>query len=142
MKELLMESTDENLAKLLDVLNEELERAGCDIDTQYELDIAVEEIYVNISDYAYGGSTGPVSIKLDIGDGAVITFADEGMPFDPLKKEEPDITLPGSKRPIGGLGIFLVKKSMDEMVYRYEEGKNILTIKKKWRASGDQPVLS
>ena len=142
MKELLMESTDENLAKLLDVLNEELERAGCDIDTQYELDIAVEEIYVNISDYAYGGSTGPVSIKLDIGDRAVITFADEGMPFDPLKKEDPDITLPGSKRPIGGLGIFLVKKSMDEMVYRYEEGKNILTIKKKWKTSGDQPVLS
>ena len=142
MKELLMESTDENLAKLLDVLNEELERAGCDIDTQYELDIAVEEIYVNIADYAYGGSTGPVSIKLDIGDGAVITFADEGVPFDPLKREDPDITLPGNKRPIGGLGIFLVKKSMDEMIYRYEEGKNILTIKKKWRGSGDQPVLS
>lgn len=135
MRELKLESTGENLTEILRVLDEELEKAGCDTDTQYEIDIAVEEIYVNIADYAYGSTPGPVSIQMDIDsdNGAVITFADEGAPFDPLKRKDPDITLPGNKRPIGGLGIFLVKKSMDDMTYRYEGGRNILTIKKKWK---------
>ena len=132
MQELILKATDENLAVVLETLDRELVAAGCDEDTKYQLEVAVEEIYVNIADYAYGGSAGPVRIEMEVGDGAVITFIDEGEEFDPLKHEDPDVTLPGNKRKIGGLGIFIVKNSMDEMTYRYEEGKNILTIKKKW----------
>lgn len=129
-----MESIDENLTEILKVLDEELESAGCDIDTRYEIDIAVEEIFVNISDYAYGGSPGPVRIQIEIEEGVTVTFIDEGVGFDPLKRADPDITLPEKERSVGGLGIYIVKKSMDEMTYRYDEGRNILTIRKKWRS--------
>lgn len=132
MKEFMLEAKEENLEVILENLDAELDAAGCDEDTKYQLDLAVEEIFVNIVDYAYGGASGPVRVEMEVGDGAVITFIDEGEEFDPLKKEDPDITLPGNKRKIGGLGIFIVKNSMDEMTYRYEEGKNILTVKKKW----------
>ena len=134
MRELVLESIDENLTEILKVLDEDLESAGCDIDTRYEIDIAVEEIFVNISDYAYGGGIGPVRIQIEIDEGVTVTFIDEGVEFDPLKREDPDITLPEKDRPVGGLGIYLVKKSMDEMTYLYDEGRNILTIKKKWRS--------
>lgn len=129
-----MESIDENLTEILRVLDEELESAGCDIDTRYEIDIAVEEIFVNISDYAYGGSPGPVRIQIGIDEGVTVTFIDEGVEFDPLKRADPDITLPEKERSVGGLGIYIVKKSMDEMTYLYDEGRNILTIRKKWRS--------
>ena len=59
-----------------------------------------------------------------------LTFIDQGVPFDPMQKEDPDITLPASERQIGGLGIYMVKKSMDGVSYRYEDGCNILTIMK------------
>lgn len=134
MRELVLESIDENLTEILRVLDEELESAGCDIDTRYEIDIAVEEIFVNISDYAYGGSPGPVRIQIEIEEGVTVTFIDEGVGFDPLKRADPDITLPEKERSVGGLGIYIVKKSMDEMTYRYDEGRNILTIRKKWRS--------
>ena len=134
MRELVLESIDENLTEILRVLDEELESAGCDIDTRYEIDIAVEEIFVNISDYAYGGSPGPVRIQIEIDEGVTVTFIDEGVEFDPLKRADPDITLPEKERSVGGLGIYIVKKSMDEMTYLYDEGRNILTIKKKWRS--------
>lgn len=134
MRELVLESIDENLTEILRVLDEELESAGCDIDTRYEIDIAVEEIFVNISDYAYGGSPGPVRIQIEIDEGVTVTFIDEGVEFDPLKRADPDITLPEKERSVGGLGIYIVKKSMDEMTYRYDEGRNILTIRKKWRS--------
>ena len=61
----------------------------------------------------------------------VITFIDGGVPYDPLATEDPDTTLSAEERDIGGLGIFMVKKSMDEITYRYEGGKNVLSIRKK-----------
>ena len=59
-----------------------------------------------------------------------LTFIDNGKPYDPLKKADPDITLPANERPIGGLGIFMVKKTMDDVNYEYADGKNILRLKK------------
>ena len=99
---------------------------------QMQIDVAVEEIFVNIANYAYSPDTGPATVRLDIRDGiAVITFIDSGVPYDPLAKPDPDVTLSAEDRPIGGLGIFLVKKSMDSVSYNYESGKNVLRLKKR-----------
>ena len=97
--------------------------------------MAADEIVTNISMYAYAPGTGDFTVNFAF-DGeeraAEITFVDEGVPFDPLAKDDPDVTLSAEERQIGGLGIFLVKKTMDDMTYRREDGKNILTIRKKF----------
>ena len=98
-----------------------------------QIDVAVEEIFVNIANYAYGSETGDAEISVDIsGDPAeaCIEFRDSGIAFNPLEKEEPDIALPAEKRKIGGLGIYMVKKSMDGVEYEYKDGQNILKIQK------------
>ena len=101
---------------------------------QMQIDVAVEEIFVNIASYAYGPETGQAEIRFrseaETGT-AEITFIDRGAPFDPLAKPDPDVTLPAEERQIGGLGIFMVKKSMDDVRYEYREAQNILTIRKK-----------
>ena len=99
---------------------------------QLQMDIAVEEIFVNIASYAYEGKEGPSEIIFELNDKvAEITFIDSGIPYDPLAKEDPDITLSAEQRQIGGLGIFMVKKSMDDMKYEYSDGKNKLTLFKR-----------
>ncbi len=129
MKEINLEAKVENLDKVMAFIDAELEAADCSMKKQMQIDVAVEEIFVNIASYAYGDATGNATISIDISDNkASITFADEGIEYDPLKKEDPDVTLSAEERQIGGLGIFIVKKSMDEVKYRYEDGKNILTI--------------
>ncbi len=98
-----------------------------------QLAIAVEELYVNIAHYAYGDEEGKATIKIGF-DGepmqVTIRFIDEGVPYNPLEKQDPDTSLSAEERDIGGLGIFMVKKSMDSMEYEYQDGKNILTIQK------------
>lgn len=98
--------------------------------------MAVEEFFVNIASYAYPEGEGTVTITKEvIGDPTpqiVLTFSDSGFKYNPLDKEDPDITLEAKERRIGGLGIFLVKEKMDEMSYSYEDGKNILRIVKKF----------
>lgn len=133
MSELILEANTENLDKVLDFVNPELENAGCDIKTQMQIDIAVEELFVNIAHYAYGDGTGTVQIQIEITAAplsAVITFSDSGVPYDPLKRTDPDVTLSAEERTVGGLGIYMVKKSMDSIDYEYKDGKNILRIKK------------
>ncbi len=133
MKELTIEAKINNLDQVLEFVNEALEEAGSPLKCQMQIDIAVEEIFVNIAHYAYTPDTGIAEISMEIsGDpaAAVITFADSGKPYDPLAKEDPDVTLSADKRQIGGLGIYMVKKSMDEVTYEHTGGKNILTIKK------------
>ena len=113
--------------------------AGCIKDvaddmTVTQISLAVEEVFVNIASYAYQDSVGEaeVCVELKTDPSAVrITFADSGIPFDPLNAEEPDLTLSAEERPIGGLGIFLVKELMDDVDYKYEGGKNILTFEKR-----------
>jgi len=131
MNTLTLEAKIENLPQVLSFLDGKLEEAGCSMKTQMQLDVAVEEIFVNIAHYAYKPGTGDAVITMETGeDGITIEFRDRGMPFDPLAKADPDVTLAAEERKIGGLGIYMVKKSMDEVRYRYENGENILTIRK------------
>ncbi len=124
----------ENLDKVTAFIDEQLEAADCPMKAMMQIELAVEEIYVNIAHYAYAPNVGDALITVDIvGDTALITFEDSGVPYDPLAKADPDINASLDDRTIGGLGIFMVKKSMDDMRYSYQDGKNILTLEKKLR---------
>ena len=122
------------LNKVLAYIDERLEEAGCPLKVQMQIDVATEEIFVNIANYAYGYDGGSVIIWMDLNDSpeAVISFIDTGVEFDPLKKQDPDTTLSADERQIGGLGIYMVKKSMDQVKYKRDGDKNILTIHKTW----------
>ncbi len=135
MKELTLEATLENLTQVTGFLERELEAAGCPMKAQIAISIAAEEIYVNIAHYAYAPGTGEASVRIEILNdptAARITFIDSGVAFDPLAKEDPDVTLPCEERAIGGLGIYMTKKSMDDVRYARTDGKNVLTIVKSY----------
>ena len=96
--------------------------------------MAIDEIFINIASYAYAPGTGDATVTMDYDAGSgmfSLTFSDSGIPYNPLLKEDPDVNLPAEERSIGGLGIFLVKKTMDDMRYEYRDGRNILTLMKK-----------
>ena len=134
MKELTIEAKIENLEEVLAFVDEQLERLNCPVRQKTHLDVAVEELYVNIAQYAYDPEIGWVKLEIEVNDDPLsvsITFIDNGKPYDPLAKEDPDVTLSLNDREIGGLGIFMVKKSMDDMAYEYQNGQNILTIRKR-----------
>lgn len=126
------EAVTKNLDQVLAFLDSQLESWGCPLRVQLQLDVAVEELFVNIASYAYGEKTGTAEIAMDLLPGQIIeiTFRDSGIPYNPLEKPDPDVTKPAEEREIGGLGIYIVKKSMDEVLYRHEDGQNILTIRK------------
>ncbi len=108
-----------------------LEEHDCPMKIQMQIDLCLEEMFVNIAHYAYPDGAGAAEILVSESGGTVtITLIDSGLPYDPLKKEDPDITLGAEERQIGGLGIFLVKKNMDAVSYRYEDGKNIFSMQK------------
>lgn len=133
MKRLTVNASTDNLPKVLEFIDSELETAGASMKMIFQIDLAVEEIYVNIAHYAYAPDDGNVIIQFDsYGDPALveIKFIDHGNPFNPLNNPDPDITLTAEERQIGGLGVLMVKKTMDEVDYRFEENENILTIKK------------
>ena len=130
-----IEARKEKLVEVLAFVDAELEKAEVSVRAQTQLDIAVEEIFINIASYAYPDSEGFADILLAIDPSArtvEITFIDSGIPYNPLAKEDPDVTLAAKDRQIGGLGIFMVKKSMDDVRYEYKDGQNILTIVKKY----------
>ena len=134
-REMTIEATVSNLDPVLDFVNAHLEEAGCGMKEQMQLDVAVEEIYVNIAHYAYSPQTGVAKISVDIDKDKrqiAIGFRDSGMEFDPLAKPDPDTTLSAEERQIGGLGIYMVKKSMDDVTYSRENGENILTLYKNY----------
>ena len=133
MKEMNVEANLEMLDEVLAFVDAQLEEHSCAMNVQLQIDIAVEEIFVNICHYAYNPEIGTAVIRVEIQEdplSVVMTFMDHGKPFDPLAKEDPDITLSAEEREIGGLGIFMVKKSMDDVRYEYKDGSNILTIRK------------
>ena len=133
MKELELTAATENLSAVLAFVDEELEAVGCSMRSQMQIDIAVEEIFVNIAHYAYNPEVGKATIRVEVQPeplAVMLTFLDQGVPYDPLAKADPDVSLSAEERQIGGLGIFMVKKSMDDVQYRYENGRNILTLKK------------
>ena len=143
MKELDIQAVKENLPQVLAFVDAELEKLDCGIRMITQIDVAVEEIFVNISSYAYDPEIGPAAIRVEITEepvSVVISFIDNGKPYDPLAKPDPDMSVPVKRRKIGGLGIFMVKKSMDNVTYEYKNGQNILTIKKnigEWIHHGD-----
>lgn len=133
MKELVIEAEKNNLPQVLEFVDEQLEAVDCPMMTQTTIDIAVEELFVNIASYAYNPEIGIAVVQVTVHDDPLsveITFIDNGTQYDPLAKADPDTTLSAAQRQIGGLGIFMVKKSMDAVNYEYKDGKNILTIKK------------
>lgn len=133
MKELVIAADRNNLLKVQSFIDEQLEDAGCPMLTRIVIDVAVEELFVNIASYAYDQEIGVAVVQVEMLDDPLsveITFIDNGKQYDPLAKPDPDITLAAKERKKGGLGIYMVKNSMDDMRYEYKEGKNILTIKK------------
>ncbi|MBQ9227637.1 MAG: SpoIIE family protein phosphatase [Eubacterium sp.] len=132
MKTLTVDAKLENLSHITDFLDAYLEEIDCPMKTQTQLDLCVEEIFVNIASYAYPDEAGTATVDLSLSDGMLtLVFKDSGFPYDPLQKADPDITLSADEREIGGLGVFLVKKTMDDVSYQRENGENILTIRKK-----------
>ena len=132
--ELTIEATVENLPQVMGFLEQHLEGVDCPLKAQMQITVAAEEIYVNIAHYAYAPKTGEATVRLEITDdpaAASITFIDRGVPFDPLAKPDPDVSLSAEERSIGGLGIYMVKKSMDDVRYEYRDGQNVLTLVKK-----------
>ncbi|MCR5792843.1 MAG: ATP-binding protein [Lachnospiraceae bacterium] len=131
MKELQIAAKTENLDTVFEFLDRELESCACNAKMQMQIRIAVEEIFTNISCYAYQETVGNATIQIETDKDAVtITIMDKGMPYNPLEKDDPDITLSAKERQIGGLGIFMAKNCMDHMEYAYRDESNILTLKK------------
>ena len=136
--ELVVDATDENLDKVLAFVDAQLEALDCPMKAQIQIDVAVEELFVNIAHYAYAPQTGSAALRVQTQaepKTVSITFIDRGIPYDPLAKPDPDVTLPAEQRQIGGLGIYMVKKSMDEVRYEYRDGQNVLTIVKQLDAA-------
>jgi len=135
MKQIKVKAVTAELDNVLSFADSILEELGCPPGAQMQIDIAIEEIFVNIAHHAYPEGEGEAVICIsDDRDNNCVTviFEDQGIRYDPLRNEDPDITLPAEDRPVGGLGIFIVRKSMDEVSYEYKDGKNILTIRKSY----------
>ncbi len=131
--ELELEASDENLAAVQNFVEERLEAADCPPKAQMQIGVAVEEIFINIAHYAYAPDKGKATVRVEVSKDPVavtITFVDHGVPYDPLARTDPDVTLPAGERDVGGLGIFMTKKLMDDVSYEYRDGQNILTLKK------------
>lgn len=133
MKELTLSATVENIETVTEFVNAQLELLDCPIKAQMQIDIAIDELFGNIAHYAYNTEVGSATVRVEVSEAplaVIITFIDNGVPYDPLGKDDPDITLSAEEREIGGLGIYMVKQSMDEITYEYKDGQNILKIKK------------
>lgn len=136
MKKLKVAADVNQLDEVIAFVDACLEAHDCPMKVQMQVDLCVEEVFVNIAHYAYTDG-GDAEVHMCVEDGLLIlTFLDEGTPYNPLAKADPDVTLSANERQIGGLGIFLVKKNMDEVTYRYENGKNVLTMKKQISPEG------
>jgi sigma-B regulation protein RsbU (phosphoserine phosphatase) len=134
VKKLEIRASLENLDMVLNFINTELEQRGCPQDIQGKIEVAVEEVFVNIVNYAYSPGVGDAVIFISAADKTVIRFEDTGKPYNPLDKPEPDLDKPLMERDIGGLGVFLVKKLMDNVEYTRIENKNVLVMTKELRS--------
>lgn len=132
-KRITVEAKLNNLSKVNDFVETFLQELECSPKVQMQLELVVEEIFSNIANYAYGDEAGNVIIEGKLEDDAAkfrLRFMDKGTPYNPLEQPEPDVNKGIDERPIGGLGIFLVKKNVDDITYQHEDGQNILTIVK------------
>lgn len=114
------------------------EEAQLDEQPAMQLDLALDEAVTNVVLYAYPkGTEGEVTVAAKReGDTLEVVLTDSGTPFDPTAQEDPDLTLSADERPIGGLGIFLVRQMMDTVRYERKDGKNILTLRKNLASNG------
>ena len=135
MDEITVEAVIDNLERVTVFVDSRLEALDCPADAQFQIEVAMEELFTNIANYAYAPGTGSVTVRAE-GEPRTIalTFIDSGVPYDPLAKEDPDLTLSLEERPIGGLGVYMARQCMDEMIYRREDGRNVTTIRKKWES--------
>lgn len=130
---LIIEAKTDKLDQVLNFIRIRLEKQKCPVRILRQIEVAAEEIFVNIARYAYESGVGDAGIQVEVEQDPLrvaITFMDHGVPYDPLQNEDPDMALSAEERQIGGLGIYMVKKSMDDVCYDYQDGKNILTIRK------------
>ena len=134
MKEKIFPAEKDALPEVMSFTEECLEGFDCTMKNSMAICVAVEEIFVNIASYAYGDGTGNATLSFVFDENErimTLVIKDEGIPFNPLERDEPDISLSAAEREIGGLGIFITKKTMDTISYSFEDGKNILTMTKK-----------
>ena len=133
MQELNLEASVANIPAVTDFVNAILEELDCPMKARMQIDVAIDELFSNIAQYAYTPGTGPATVRVETEEdprAVILTFIDRGIPYDPLAKPDPDVTLSAEERGIGGLGIFMTKKLMDEVTYAYKGGHNILTLRK------------
>lgn len=133
MRELKITALNENLPEVLKFIGESLDQAGCKPADSTRIEVAVEEIFSNIANYAYNPETGSATVSVEMSEDPlkiIISFSDNGTPYNPLEREDPNLKLSVSERNRGGLGIFMTKKFMDKVSYEYKDGMNILTIEK------------
>ncbi len=131
--EITIEAAADHLPQVMQFIEQHLEEVDCPVKSQMQISIAVEEIFVNVAHYAYQPGKGDVTVRIGFSEEPAfvqITFADQGIPYDPLAKTDPDVTVSVKERQVGGLGIFMTKKMMDEMAYERRDGWNILQMKK------------
>ena len=136
MKKLTLEATIENIAQVTEFINARLETVGCETRTQRLIDVAIDELFSNIARYAYAPQTGMATIRIDVNQElrtVEISFLDAGIPYNPLTHEDPVSGLTCKERKEGGFGIYIVKKSMDDIRYEYADGYNVTTIVKKYQ---------
>lgn len=140
MKTLEVEATKQSLRELTELFETVLEEHGCPAGMQMQFDIAFEELFVNIVNYAYQDGKGNVRVTYDIGKNGEqrslnISLEDCGTPYNPLSKADPDITLSAEERKIGGFGVFMAKKFLDSIRYEWKEGYNCISFEKKWKVA-------
>ena len=133
MDRLTLPNDIETIPQLNEFIDGFCEQRDIDNDITMSLNLAIEEAVVNVMNYAYPeGTVGYVDIEADADDDFVtFVISDTGKPFDPTQKDEVNIALSVEERPIGGLGIHLVRRMMDEISYRYADHRNILTLRKR-----------
>jgi len=126
-----------SVTEVTEFVDEQLEGMDCPMKAQIQIDVAIDEIFSNIAYYAYEGQAEPGRVvvriePLEDKPGMSLTFIDSGMEYNPLEKDDPDVTLAIEDRDIGGLGIFMVKKTMTDMIYERVDGENRLMLIKEW----------
>ncbi|MBE5926413.1 MAG: ATP-binding protein [Lachnospiraceae bacterium] len=134
MVQKLFPADDKLLEEVLLFVEEELNKAGALNKTVMQVKICVEEIFVNVAHYAYKDEVGDVLISISFDEEErtmTFGFEDGGIRYNPLEKEDPDITLTAEERRIGGLGVYICKKTMDDIRYEYVNNKNVLKMTKK-----------
>ncbi|MDR2600450.1 MAG: ATP-binding protein [Oscillospiraceae bacterium] len=123
----------DKLNDVLDFIDEKMDEIGIDMKGQYSVRVSVEELFVNVANYAYPNGEGDITVTTSTKPGEfIIEIKDNGIPYNPLEKDDPDTTLTAEKREIGGLGIYMVKNMMDSVNYTYQNGQNIMTIMKNY----------